>query len=111
MFEEFLKKYYIETKDTEPLKAHLRYVWDYCKEANISERKALSLQINSIDETFFTKRKKHAIAKIAFDIYQVFSVIFAKQKEELMKTCAKLGQKLPNRENKFSHRANLSIIK
>jgi uncharacterized protein (UPF0218 family) len=80
----------------EPLKAHLRYVWDYCTEANTSEKKALSLQITSIDEEFFTLRKNHAIGKVAFDIYQEFSVIFTKQKEELMKTYEKLDQKLSN---------------
>ena len=95
-FQEFLKKYSVENRHFEPLKAHLHYVWDFCTEANTSEKKALSLQINSIDEEFFTLRKNHAIGKVAFDIYQEFSVIFAKQKEDLMKAYEKLDQKLSN---------------
>ena len=54
------------------------------------------MQINSIDEEFFALRKNHAIGKVAFDIYQEFSVIFIKQKEELTKTYEKLDQKLSN---------------
>ena len=74
----------------------MRYVWDYCIEANISKKKALSLQINSKDEEFFTLRKNHAIGKVAFNIYQEFSVIFIKQKEDLVKAYEKLDQKLSN---------------
>ena len=54
------------------------------------------MQINAIDEEFFTLRKNHAIGKVAFDIYQEFSVIFAKQKEDLVKAYEKLDQKLSN---------------
>ena len=108
-FQEFLKKYSVENLHFEPLKAHLHYVWDFCTEANTSEKKALSLQINAIDEEFFTLRKNHAIGKVASDIYQEFSVIFAKQKEDLLKAYEKLDQKLSNPKELIDFTSRLGI--
>jgi hypothetical protein len=74
----------------------LGYTWENLTESNTSEKKALSLKLNEVDEEFYNLRKRHAIGSVSLDIYEEFSVEMKQRKEQLLKQLEILGQKLSN---------------
>ena len=95
-FKELLHDYTIDADHIEPLSIQLRYTWENLTETNTSEKKALSLKLNEVEEEFYNLRKRHAIGKVTIDIYEEFSLEMKKNKEELLKQFETLDQKLSN---------------
>ena len=95
-FKELLRHYTIDADHIEPLAIQLRYTWENLSESNTSEKKALSLKLNDVEEEFYNLRKRHAIGKVTIDIYEEFSLEMKKNKEGLLKQLETLDQKLSN---------------
>jgi len=95
-FEELLSNYTIESAHVEPLAIQLRYTWENLTETNTSEKKALSLKLNEVEEEFYNLRKRHAIGSVSLDIYEEFSAEMKVRKESILGDLEKLNQKLSN---------------
>ena len=95
-FKELLANYTIDSSHIEPLKIQLQYTWENLTESNSSEKKALSLKLNEVDEEFYNLRKRHAIGTVSMDIYEEFSVEMKARKEAVLAQLEKLDQKLSN---------------
>ena len=74
----------------------MQYTWENLTESNTSEKKALSLKLNEVDEEFYNLRKRHAIGTVSLDIYDEFSFEMKQRKEALVAQLEKLNQKLSN---------------
>ena len=90
-FKELLATYTIDSSHIEPLKIHLGYSWENLTESNTSEKKALSLKINEVEEEFYNLRKRHAIGTVSLDIYEEFSSQMKARKEALATQLEKLS--------------------
>jgi len=95
-FKELLANYTIDTSHIEPLKIQLQYTWENLTESNTSEKKALSLKLNEIEEEFYNLRKRHAIGTVSLDIYEEFSFEMKERRESVLAQLEKLNQKLSN---------------
>ncbi len=95
-FKELLRGYTINTAHIEPLKIQLQYTWENLTESNTSEKKALSLKLNEVDEEFYNLRKRHAIGIVNMDIYEEFSIEMKARKEAILTQLETLDQKLSN---------------
>jgi site-specific DNA recombinase len=95
-FKELLANYTVDSAHVEPLAMQLRYTWDNLTETNTSEKKALSLKLNEVEEEFYNLRKRHAIGSVSLDIYEEFSAEMKVRKEGLLVDLEKLNQKLSN---------------
>jgi site-specific DNA recombinase len=95
-FKELLRNYTVDSAHVEPLAIQLRYTWDNLTESNTSEKKALSLKLNEVEEEFYNLRKRHAIGSVSLDIYEEFSTEMKVRKESLLVDLEKLNQKLSN---------------
>ena len=91
-----LATYTIDSSHIEPLKIQLGYTWENLTESNTSEKKALSLKLNEVDEDFYNLRKRHAIGTVSLDIYEEFSSEMKSRKEALLTQLEILSQKLSN---------------
>jgi len=95
-FKELLGYYTVDSAQLEPLAIQLRYTWENLTETNTSDKKALSLKLNEVEEEFYNLRKRHAIGSISLDIYEEFSTEMKVRKEKLLGDLEKLNQKLSN---------------
>ena len=95
-FKELLASYTVDSAQIEPLSTQLRYTWENLTETNTSEKKALSLKLNEVEEEFYNLRKRHAIGSVSLDIYEEFSNEMKVRKEKLLGDLEKLDQKLSN---------------
>jgi site-specific DNA recombinase len=95
-FRELLKSYTIDSTFIEPLRIQLGYTWENYTESNTSEKKALSLKLNTIDEELYNLRKRHAIGTVSLDVYEQFSIEMGTNREAIFNQLEKLEQKLSN---------------
>lgn len=95
-FQELLSDYEVKTKYFEPLKVQLGYTWENLTETNTSERKGLSLQLNSAEEEFKTLRKRHALGVVSLDVYTEFAEEMEKKIKAISEKLAELEQNLSN---------------
>ena len=95
-FKELLANYTIDASHIEPLKIQLGYTWENITESNTSEKKALSLKLNEVEEGLYNLRKRHAIGTVSLDVYEQFSNEMGSQKEAVLEQLEKLNQKLSN---------------
>ena len=95
-FKELLANYTIDSTHIEPLKLQLQYTWENLTESNTSEKKALSLKLNEVEEGLYNLRKRHAIGTVSLDVYEQFSGEMIAQKEAVLEQLEKLDQKLSN---------------
>ena len=95
-FKELLANYTIDASHIEPLKIQLGYTWENLTESNTSEKKALSLKLNEVEEGLYNLRKRHAIGTVSLDVYEQFSNEMSSQKEAVLEQLEKLNQKLSN---------------
>ncbi|MHB8402866.1 MAG: recombinase family protein, partial [Bacteroidia bacterium] len=86
----------IDSTHIEPLKLQLQYTWENLTESNTSEKKALSLKLNEVEEGLYNLRKRHAIGTVSLDVYEQFSGKMIAQKEAVLEQLEKLDQKLSN---------------
>jgi site-specific DNA recombinase len=95
-FKELLSTYTINPTHIEPLKLQLRYTWENLTEASTSEKKAISLKLNQVEEDFYDLRKNHATGKINLEVYEEFANEMEQQKRSLLESLQKLEQNLSN---------------
>ncbi len=95
-FRELLQQYTIDSTHVEPLKVQLHYTWENLTETNTSEKKALSLKLNQVEEEFYALRKRHAIGAISLDVYEEFSKEMMENKNAILEQLQLLGQELSN---------------
>lgn len=95
-FRELLSRYEISSTFIEPLKNQLQYTWDNLTETNTSEKKGLSLQLNSLQNEFQTVRKRHALGLVELDVYTEFKA----EMEPKIKT---ISEKLEQLEKNLSN--------
>lgn len=107
-FKELLSGYTIHSDHIEPLKIQLRYTWDNLTETNTSEKKALSLKLNQVEEEFYNLRKRHAVGMVTLDIYQEFSQEMISNKEALIKELEALNLTLSNPEELIHYTCTLA---
>ena len=107
-FEEVLSNYTVESTHVEPLAIQLRYTWENLTETNTSEKKALSLKLNEVEEEFYNLRKRHAIGSVSLDIYEEFSAEMKVRKESILGDLEKLNQKLSNPKELIEFTCKLS---
>ena len=100
-FRELLQHYTIDSSHIEPLQVQLHYTWENLVETSTSEKKSLSLKLNSIEEEFYNLRKNHAIGKLNMDVYEEFSQKMIKDKEVVLEQIEKLEQELSNPKEFF----------
>ena len=97
-FRELLNAYTIDSTNVEPLRIQLGYTWENLTERNTSEKKALSLKLNTIDEELYNLRKRHAIGTVSLDVYDQFSTELMANKDGILEQLNTLDQKLSNPE-------------
>jgi site-specific DNA recombinase len=107
-FVELLNDYTIDSSHIEPLKIQLGYTWENLTETNTSEKKAVSLKLNEVEEEFYNLRKRHAIGTINLDIYEEFSVELKQKKEALLEQLETLDKKLSNPKELIHYTCNLA---
>ena len=107
-FKELLANYTIDSSHIEPLKIQLQYTWENLTESNTSEKKALSLKLNEVEEGLYNLRKRHAIGTISLDVYEQFSNEMIAQKEAVLEQLEKLNQKLSNPKELINFALKLS---
>ena len=107
-FEELLSNYTVNTAFVEPLEKQLRNTWENLTETSTSEKKALSLKLNEVEEEFYNLRKRHAIGSVSLDIYEEFSVEMKVRKEKLLGDLEKLNLKLSNPKELINFSCRLS---
>jgi len=107
-FEELLSNYTVNSAYVEPLEKQLRFTWENLTETSTSEKKALSLKLNEVEEEFYNLRKRHAIGAVSLDIYEEFSTEMKKRKEGIMESLEKLEQKLSNPKELINFSCRLS---
>jgi site-specific DNA recombinase len=95
-FEELLSYYTINPAFMAPLEKQLRYTWENLTETSASEKKALSLKLNEVEEEFYNLRKRHATGLVNIAIYEEFSTEMKLRKETILSNLEKLNQKLSN---------------
>ncbi len=95
-FKELLSNYTIDSTHIEPLEIQLRCTWENLTETNTSEKKALSLKLNGVEEEFYNIRKRHAIGTISLDVYEQFSQEIKENREAILKQLAILDEELSN---------------
>lgn len=107
-FTELLLNYTIKPAYIKPLEIQLGYTWENLTETSTSEKKALSLKLNEVDEEFYNLRKRHAIGAVSLDIYEEFSSEMKKRKEGILEALEKLEQKLSNPKELINFSCRLS---
>ncbi len=107
-FEELLSTYTVNSAFVEPLEKQLHYTWENLTETSTSEKKALSLKLNEVEEEFYNLRKRHAIGAVSLDIYEEFSTEMKQRKEGILESLEKSEQKLSNPKELINFSCRLS---
>lgn len=95
-FRELLSCYEIKHTFLEPLKVQLQYTWDNLNETNTSEKKGLSLQLNSLQNEFQTVKKRHALGLVELDIYMEFKAEMEPKVKAISQKLEELDKNLSN---------------
>ncbi len=107
-FVELLKNHTIDEKHIEPLRISLGYTFENLTETNTSEKKAISLKLNQVNEELYQLRKRHALGLVSVDIFEEFSKELITQKEALLNESEKLDYKLSNPKELINFSCKLS---
>jgi len=73
-----------------------QYTWDNLTETNTSEKKRLSLQLNSLQSEFQTLRKRHALGLVELDVYTEFKTEVETKIKTISEKLEQLEQNLSN---------------
>lgn len=95
-FKELLEDYTIRADHIEPLKVQLGYTWENLTDQSSGEKKALTMQLNQLDEEFYNLRKRHALGKVVEEIYHEFATEMEASKKKILDQVQKLNQRLSN---------------
>ncbi len=107
-FRQLLAYYTINSTHIEPLKVQLGYTWDNLTETNTSEKKSLSLQLNTLQEEFQTLRKRHALGLVTLDVYSEFAGDMESRIKALSEKHAELDQNLSNPKELINYTCKLA---
>ena len=72
------------------------HTWDNLTETNTSEKKGLSLQLNSLQNEFQTVRKRHALGLVELDIYMEFKADMEPKIKAISQKLEELDKNLSN---------------
>ena len=95
-FRELLSNYELKSTYLEPLKVQLGYTWQNLTETNTSEKKGLSLHLNTAEEEFKALRKRHALGQVSLEVYSEFAGEMEKKIKVISEDLEKLDQGLSN---------------
>jgi site-specific DNA recombinase len=95
-FMELLTQFEISSTYLEPLKVQLQYTWENLTETNTSEKKGLSLQLNSLQSEFQTVKKRHALGLVELDIYTEFKTEMEPKIKTISEKLEELDKNLSN---------------
>jgi len=107
-FRELLSCYEISNTYLEPLKVQLQYTWDNLTETNTSEKKGLSLQLNSLQNEFHAVRKRHALGLVELDVYTEFKVEMEPKIKTISEKLEQLEQNLSNPKELINYTCKLA---
>lgn len=107
-FKELLSQYEIKSSRIEPLKVQLQYTWENLTETNTSEKKGLSLQLNTLQNEFQTVRKRHALGLVELDVYSEFKVEAESKMKAISEKLELLEQNLSNPKELINYACKLA---
>lgn len=95
-FKELLSTIEVRQSFIAPLKIQLQYTWENLTETNTSEKKRLSLQLNTLTEEYQLVRKRFALGIISPDVYSEFAEEAKSKIEAISKNIEELENNLSN---------------
>ncbi len=107
-FRELLSYFTVKSSHIEPLKTQLLYTWDNLTQTNTSEKKGLSLQLNSTQEEYRILRKRHALGEVGLDVYQEFKTEMESKIKAVSEKLEDLDKNLSNPKELINYACKLA---